>query len=644
MCGIAGIVGGANLANLPDLARAIGRSIAYRGPDAAAEWLSPDHDVALVHRRLAIVDLTEAGAQPMHSSCGRYVMVYNGEVYNAAELRAALEAKGRRFHGHSDTEVMLEGIAEWGVRPTVQRLIGMFAFAVWDKQQRSLTLARDRLGIKPVYWAKFGGLFLFGSELKALRVVPGWTHEIDRASVASFLRHNYIPAPHTIYKGVNKLEPGCLLTLRHGEQPSIESFWNMEAVAKQGLARRATMAERDDASVIEELDSLLSDAVARRMIADVPFGAFLSGGIDSSTVVALMQKASAAPVRTFSIGFEEDGYNEAHHAKAIARHLHTEHTEFYLSSGDALAVIPKLPSMFDEPFADSSQIPAYLVSAMTRRHVTVALSGDGGDELFAGYNRYFFADALRQNLGRVPGPLRRLTAQAIGCVSPTSWDALARIVPRINRIPQFGDKLHKAAALLRENDAELYRRLVSHWSEPDSIALNSRERPGLLLDPAVAQLVPDYVERMQYLDTRTYLPDDILTKVDRASMAVSLEARVPLLDHRVVEYAWSLPMRFKIRDGKGKWVLRQVLKRYVPEALFERPKMGFGIPVDRWLGGPLRDWAEDLLSERALNQGGLLKAMPIRQRWQEHLSGDRNWQYHIWDILMLQAWQREAGL
>ena len=644
MCGIAGIVSTRALPDLPRVASAMGESIRYRGPDAGENWFAPEEAVALVHRRLAIVDLTAAGSQPMHSSCGRYVLIYNGEIYNAAELRRELESCGRTFRGHSDTEAFLEGVSEWGIRATVERLIGMFAFALWDKRRRVLTLGRDRLGIKPLYWAKFGSLFMFGSELKALRTVPGWTPKLDHDSIASYVRHNYIPSPHTIYEGVRKLEPGSILSLAYGGEPEIEAFWTLEEVVKKGMAARDEVAKRSDGSVVDELDALLSDAVARRMIADVPFGAFLSGGIDSSLVVALMQKASNTPVRTFSIGFREEGYNEADHAKRIAKHLRTDHTELYVSPEDALAVIPRLPAMYDEPFSDSSQIPTFLVSEMTRRHVTVALSGDGGDELFAGYNRYFLGESIRKSFARIPRPLRYLASSAIGCGTPALWDSVCHFVPKANRVPHIGDKLHKLASILREDESRLYQRLVSHWDDPAAIVVGASERASLLLAPDLSSRIPNYFERMQYLDTRTYLPDDILTKVDRASMAVSLEARVPILDHRVVELSWKLPMRFKIRAGKGKWILRQILGRYVPEPLFERPKMGFGVPIDRWLRGPLRDWAEDLLSDSALDQGGVFNAVPIRALWEEHLQGRRNWQYYLWDILMFQAWQREAGV
>ena len=634
MCGIAGILNAPKASSLPQIAVAMGDSIRHRGPDAGEAWIAADKTIALIHRRLAIVDLTETGAQPMHSSCGRYVIIYNGEIYNAPELRRDLEIKGRIFRGHSDTEAILEGISEWGVRRTVQQLIGMFAFAVWDKKLATLTLARDRLGIKPLYWAKFGKMFLFASELKALRTVPGWQPELDRDSIAAYLRHNYIPAPFSIYRGVWKLEPGKILTVQGNNEPALETYWDLDTVVAAGLAKRQELGDRSDAEVIEELDDLLSDATRRRMVADVPLGALLSGGIDSSTVVALMQKTSASPVHTFSIGFHEEGFNEAPHAKKIAEHLGTNHTELYLSSDDALSVIPKLQTVYDEPFSDSSQIPTLLVSELAHRHVIVALSGDGGDEVFAGYSRYFLADQIRRKLGLVPPPIKRMAAGAI-----------QTLLPQINiASTRLGKKLYKAASFLRESDEALYLRLVSHWMEPEDITIGGTERPSVMLDSTLTSRLPNYIERLQYLDTKTYLPDDILTKVDRASMAVSLEARIPLLDHRVIEFSWALPGKFKIRDGHGKWILRKVLSRYVPETLFDRPKMGFGVPIDRWLRGPLREWADDLLSERSLKDGGIFRPAPVRNLWADHLSGNKNWQYHLWDILMFQTWQRGAGL
>lgn len=618
-------------------------SLRHRGPDAGDLWVDPGARMALGHRRLSIIDLTPAGAQPMVSSCGRFVLSYNGEVYNADALRPELAAAGRRFLGHSDTEVIVEGIAQWGLAPTLERLIGMFAMAVWDRRERVLHLVRDRLGIKPMYWAEHEGGLRFGSELKALRADAQWQPALDRDALAAYLRLGYLPGPQSIYRGVYKLPPGTVLTLRSEGAPEIQPFWSLDQVVRDGQAARCAAPEEEAA---DELDALLGDAVRRRMVADVPLGAFLSGGIDSTTVVALMQKASARPVRSFSIGFREAGYDEAPHAAAVARHLGTDHTELYVSPEHAREIIPRLPDIYDEPFADSSQIPTYLVSEMTRRHVTVALSGDGGDELFAGYNRYFQGRRMMGALNRLPPAARGLAAAGIRTLSPATWSRLAEALPERHRPRLFGDKLHKLAGVLADADGagEFYRRLISLWTEPERVVRGATEPPGLLGDPRSAQLIPDVVERMQYLDTRLYLPDDILTKVDRASMAVSLEARVPFLDHRVVAFAWTLPPAMKAQGGVGKRLLRRVLYRYVPEALVERPKMGFGVPIDAWLRGPLRPWAEALLDERRLAADGIFDPAPIRERWREHLDGTRNWQYSLWAVLMFQAWKERWGV
>ena len=511
----------------------------------------------------------------MVSADGRYVLIYNGEVYNHEDIRPSLTACGVSFRGHSDTEVILESIAAFGIDSTLQRLIGMFAAALWDRRERTLTLVRDRLGIKPLYWAKFGDLFVFGSELKALRAHPGWAPRIDRNAAASFMRHNYIPAPRTIYEGVHKLEPGMVLTLHWGGEPSINRYWNAREVAQAGI--RAPI-QGSDVELTDALERLLKDAVKRRMIADVPLGAFLSGGIDSSTVVALMQDANPGAVKTFTIGFDIPGFDEASHAAAVARHLGTKHTELTVTAQQARDIIPQLPEMFDEPFADSSQIPTYLVSAMTRRHVTVALSGDGGDELFAGYNRYQLTRRFWRGLALLPRAIRRGMGASLTNISPDRWSRMLSAMPTL--LPaQIGDKLHKFASVLSLPDGDaIYRRLLTHW-EPDHVMLGTEEPKGILWDPSVATDMPNLLDRMQFLDLVTYLPDDILTKVDRASMAVALEARVPLLDHRVVEFSWRLPRSAKIRRGQSKWLLRQVLYRYVPPELVERPKMGFGIPL-----------------------------------------------------------------
>lgn len=638
MCGIAGIFSfGVRCGDLEHVASAMGKSLAHRGPDDGSVWADFDAGIALAHRRLAIVDLSEAGRQPMISASGRYVMCYNGEVYNHAVLRADLEARGERFRGHSDTEVMLAGVENWGLAATLDRLVGMFAFALWDRRTRTLSLVRDRLGIKPLYWAVQGGQLSFGSELKALRAVPGFDDRRDLDAVAGFLRHNYIGGTATIYAGVNKLLPGHVLRVGANGQPSIDAFWRLEEVVAEARAKPFI---GDVAEAESLLHDTLMEAVSCQMIADVPLGAFLSGGIDSSTVVALMQAQTQRPVKTFSIGFDVAGFNEAEYAKGVAKHLGTDHTEVYVSEAEARAVIPRLPEIYDEPFSDSSQIPTFLVSQIARRDVTVALSGDGGDELFAGYSRYTATERFARTLFAQPRALRRLEAGAIRMFPPAAWTALARALPASRRPTQAADKAYKLASVLEGGFDDLYRRLVSHWDQPQEILCSEVSEMAHVWGRDWSALVPDAIEQMQFIDTLTYLPDDILTKVDRASMAVGLEARVPLLDHRVVELSWQLPKKMKIADGQGKAVLRRVLDRYVPRELVERPKMGFGVPLGDWLRGPLRDWADDLLSEAAFAQSGIFAPAQIRTKWQEHRDGTRDWHYPLWDVLMYQAWDQ----
>ncbi len=639
MCGIAGIWDQRARSAPEALVNATQRmtdALRHRGPDAGDVWYDAAAGLALGHRRLSIIDLSPAGAQPMVSSCGRFVISFNGEAYNFADLRPELEAAGRRFRGHSDTEVIVEGVAQWGVAATVERVIGMFAMALWDRQERVLTLVRDRLGIKPLYWARFGDTLLFGSELKSLRTHQGWTPRLNRAAAAAFFRLAYVPGPATIYEGVHLLPPGTILTARALREPELSSFWSLEAVAREGQSARFGGSEQD---AVDALDALLGDAVRRRMIADVPLGAFLSGGIDSSTIVALMQANNPRKVRSFTIGFHERQYNEAEHAKAVAAHLGTDHTELYVSPEHALAVIPRLPDMYDEPFADASQIPTFLVSEMTRRHVTVALSGDGGDEVFGGYNKYFQLRRFFGALERLPPATGSMAASLIRAVPRGAWSMLAGIIPEQHRPPQLDDKMQKLAGVLEGGSDDFYRLVGTHWPDP-ALLVPGAVAPLLAADdPRFAIVVPDPVERMQFLDTLTYLPDDILTKVDRASMAVALEARVPLLDHRVVAFSWSLPPEWKARPGQGKYLLRRVLDRYVPRSLVERPKAGFAAPIDSWLRGPLKDWAEGLLDPARLKREGVLAPEPIGEKWREHLDGKRNWQYLLWDVLMFQAWK-----
>lgn len=642
MCGIAGFLTwrGTPADLLQRQVKAMTDAISYRGPDADTNWVDAGAGLALGHRRLAIVDLTETGAQPMLSANERFVICYNGEIFNAGEV--ARDLPGINFRGTSDTEVLLEACVAWGVEKAVSRFIGMFAFALWDRKDRKIWLVRDRLGIKPVYWTKQntaqGPALLFGSELKALTAYPDWQPKLDRAALAGYLRYGYVPAPRSIYENVQKLPPGHILRVDADGTETLTCFWNLRQIARDGVRNRDT---RPEAEQLDALHELLKDAVQRRMIADVPLGAFLSGGIDSSTVVALMQAQSTQAVKTFSIGFQDEAFNEADHARTVARHLGTDHTELVIDPAHARDVIPDLPFMYDEPFSDSSQIPTFLVSKLAREKVTVSLSGDGGDEIFAGYVRYLGIDRVWNAAGNVPAPLRRLGAGAIQLLSPDAWDAVFSPVPARHKPKFLGDKIHKGAAILAESNADaMYAALVSQW-DGEALVNHGVMRPAN--DPTLADDVPETVARLRYRDMTTYLPDDILTKVDRASMAVALEARVPLLDHRVVEYAWTLPPDRLLQGGQGKRLLRQVLYKYVPREMVERPKTGFGMPVGDWLRGSLRDWAEDLLSEANLRSDGLIDPAPVRQRWQEHLSGRRNWQHSLWTVLMFQAWRARWG-
>jgi asparagine synthase (glutamine-hydrolysing) len=642
MCGLVGFLQSPDAAELRlcQHARRMADTLSHRGPDDAGVWADATAGLALGFRRLAILDLSPTGHQPMCSSDGRYVGVFNGEIYNYRDLRVELEQCGAHFRGTSDTEVIVEGASQWGVEATIPRLWGMFAIALWDRQQRTLFLIRDRVGKKPLYYAQMREVFLFGSELKALRAHPAFRAEVNRDALAAYLRYGYIPAPYSIYHRVYKLLPGSYVVVRLGQPPVIHPYWEARRVVESGRGNRLIMS---DGEAIEGLDTLLRDAVARRMIADVPLGALLSGGVDSSTVVALMQAQSSRPIKTFTIGFHIPAYNEAEAAKAIARHLGTDHTEWYITPAETQAVIPRLPHLFDEPFADSSQIPTFLVCALARQHVTVSLSGDGGDELFHGYTRYMRAEHIWARMSLLPVALRGLFASVIRPGSPRRRDTLyARLAPMLPaRVRQSfpSEKLAQLGELLQAGHPDgLYQYLVSLWKTPDDVVVDGHEAATLLTDPTVRQSVPDFTERMMLLDLVTYLPDDILVKVDRASMGVSLEARAPLLDHRLVEWAWQLPLRFKARKHQHKWLLRQVLYRYVPPALVERPKMGFAVPIGAWLRGPLRDWAEALLDAHRLRQEGFLRPEPIRKVWAAHLSGPRNEQSRLWAVLMFQAW------
>lgn len=656
--------------------------LAHRGPDDSGVWLDEHAGIALAHRRLSILDLSPSGHQPMVSASGRYVIAFNGEIYNHLSLREALEKStfstnslaedsqstgqfadrgvdappsgrgGYGWRGHSDTETLLAAFEMWGMEATLKKTVGMFAIALWDRAEQSLILARDRMGEKPLYYGWQGEVFLFGSELKALKAHHAFKGEINRDVLTLFLRHNCIPAPYSVYRGIHKLPQGAWLQIPFGngvnaaQEAKPKVYWSLRDVVESGQAEKFA---GSDTEAVDELESRLRDSIGLQMMADVPLGAFLSGGIDSSTVVALMQAQSSRPVKTFTIGFNEAGYNEAEQAKAVARHLGTDHTELYVTPNEAMNVVPRLPALYDEPFSDSSQIPTFLVSQLAKQHVSVSLSGDAGDELFGGYNRYLWTPAIWKKLGKVPAPFRRIAANGLSALSPRSWNHLygsvAGLLPSRLQVVQPGDKVHKLARTLSAKSGEgIYCDLVSHWDKPSEVVIGATEPGTALTDRASWQHIAGFEQRMMYLDAVSYLPDDILTKVDRAAMGVSLEARIPFLDHRVVEFAWQLPLSMKIRNGQGKWILRQVLHKYVPEEMMDRPKMGFGVPIDAWLRGPLKEWAESLLDESRLRREGFFHAEPVRQKWREHLSGEQNWQYHLWDVLMFQAWLEQQGV
>ena len=653
MCGIAGIL--SNGAVTEEAVARMVRPISHRGPDDEGIWTDSDAGIGLGHRRLSIVDLSPAGHGPMHSADGRFVLTFNGEIYNHRDLRKELEELDGipegGWRGHSDTEVFLQAIVTWGLAETLRRSAGMFAFGLWDRRERTLSLVRDRFGEKPLYYGWAGRDFLFGSELKALRSHPQFDGKIDRRALRLFAARTYIPAPLSIYERVFKLPPGCILTITpqaacqplseppeegRAGQPSLERYWSYRDVVRRGLADPLS----DENEVLGELERVLAQAIQGQSMADVPVGAFLSGGIDSSTICGLYQKYSSIPVRTFSIGFEEAGFNEAEDAKRVAEHLGTVHNERYVTVRETRDVIPLLPSMYDEPFADSSQIPTYLVSQFAREQVTVALTGDGGDELFAGYNRHFAAPRLWEQLQRVPHPLRAMTGPPLARIPSQVWSSVATMVPG-KHAPHVGAKIQKAFRVAGSAHTfdQVYCSFMDEWSHEPSPVIGG-DGAGMDLDLDVGIAAPDAV-RMMYCDAVTYLPDDILAKVDRASMAVSLETRVPFLDHRVAELVARIPIDLKARDGRGKHIVRKLLDGLVPRNLVERPKSGFGIPVGEWVKGPLRSWAEDLLDPGAMRTQGWFNAEVVQRRWADHLSGRRDSAPALWSILMFQSWLRD---
>jgi asparagine synthase (glutamine-hydrolysing) len=657
MCGLTGVLS----RNLPssEAVQRMADGLRHRGPDDGDVWMDREGGIAIGHRRLSIIDLSSAGHQPMHSACGRYVLGINGEIYNHVCLRAELQEAGAApaWRGHSDTETVLACIAAWGMRATLEKVVGMFAIALWDRAERRLHLARDRFGEKPLYYGWSGGSFLFGSELKALQLFPGFGNPVDRDVLSLYMQFCYVPAPYAIFRGIFKLEAGCLLSLsvdNAASAPSrppfaplregtllIERYWSLADAVTSGIGQPL----EDEGQAIDALEATLMEAVKLQTIADVPVGAFLSGGVDSSTVVALMQAQSSSRVRTFTVGFDEAGFNEADYARAVAKHIGTEHTEVHLPSTGAREIIPSLPEIYSEPFADASQIPTYLVARVARQQVTVALSGDGGDELFGGYNRYLWGQRIWNKIGALPPGLRRALGTAIRKVPVQHWNALGLALPGRFGTTLLGDKAHRLSARLSgvNSTEDLYRSLVTEWPAVPSVVHDAGPLP-LALDRAMqARGIPETEHWMMYSDALTYLPDDILHKVDRAAMAVSLETRVPLLDHRVAELAWQLPLRMKLRGGQGKWALRQVLYRHVPRELIERPKAGFAVPIGDWMRKPLRPWAEHLLEPSRLREQGFLDVARVRATWEEHVAGVRDWTARLWTVLMFQAWLESRG-
>lgn len=646
MCGITGFWiknSGSSAESLRKTVKIMSDALVHRGPDDCGIWVDENNGLALGHRRLTVIDLSSAGSQPMKSADGRYIIIYNGEIYNYKEIAERLRSKGVGLRGGSDTEVLLEAISVWGVDDTLQQLVGMFAFAVWDRKKNILVLARDRMGEKPLYYGWVNNGFVFASELKAIKRYPGFSGEIDRDSLSLLQRYSYIPSPYSIYKNIRKLPQASLVEINVREKvEKIRTYWDISDKARNGVEN---IIADDSNAVLSNLHEKLTKTIRGQMISDVPLGAFLSGGLDSSLITALMQECSSKPVKTFTIGFHEAEFDEAIYARQVAQHIGTDHTEIILQASDALSVIPKLPELYDEPFADTSQIPTCLLSSIARNEVTVCLSGDGGDELFGGYNRYLWGDRMRRYMAIMPEPFRRTISALITNVSPRWWDKIYSIImpllPDRLGFRNAGNKAHKVANLmLGKGIEESFLDMVSYWRNPNDLVLHSSEPETVFSDTSMRSIFKDYAQRMMYIDQRTYLPDDIMVKVDRASMGVSLETRAPFLDHRLVEFAWKVPVSMKLHKGRGKWLLREMLKKYLPDRLIERPKMGFQPPIGEWLrSGQLRDWGESLLDSNRLKNESFFDSDLVRKCWLEHLTGKKDWTGQLWTVLMFQAWK-----
>ena len=643
MCGITGFISSdLNESKYSNLLNDMSNQIAHRGPNDSGFWFDIDDKIGLAHRRLSILDISKAGAQPMHSNSNRYSIVYNGEIYNHLEIRKEIYSnyKFNGWHGTSDTETLLKGFDLWGIEKMLQKCTGMFAMAVWDKKYKCLNLVRDRIGEKPLYYGWQGKSFIFGSELKSFFSHPDFKKEINKDAIYSLLRYYNVAGINTIFKNIYKIRPGTILSVRQDKKHIEKEYWSASDMI---LNNNLEPKPKPDEVVIEEFRALFRTSVKNQMMSDVPLGAFLSGGIDSSLIVALMQEQTINPVKTFTIGFDEKGYNEAEFAKKVAKYLGTEHTELYVSPKDALSVIPELPKIYDEPFSDASQIPTYLVSKLASKDVRVSLSGDGGDELFCGYNRYLMADKVYKKMSFVPQSIRNAIYHSLKNIKPSQWDRFAArvgfLLPNFAKLNNLGDKFYKGIDLISsESMVDLYLRLVTHWNDPSKALLEGKDR--LLIDyPENIKLSNfDEVNGMMLMDLVTFLPDDLLVKMDRAAMAVSLETRAPFLDHKIVEYAFNLDQKFKVRNGNTKWILKEILNKYIPKAYFDRPKMGFAVPIGKWLRGPLKDWADNLLAPNKLKDEGYFNHNEIKLKWEQHLSGTHNWDYHLWDVLMFQAW------